>query len=99
LLEACKASAHSYLYPVVVLTLSTGARKMELLTLTWPAVDLRRGRMILHDTKSTERRAVPLVGHALALVQPLAQARRQDTPFLFPRPDGRRRNLSTRFGV
>ena len=63
---------------------------MELLTLTWPAVDLRRGRLILHDTKNRERRAVPLVGHARELVQQLAQVRRQDAPFLFPRPDGRK---------
>jgi integrase len=90
LLEACTASPHPSLYPIVVLALSTGARKMELLTLTWPAVDLRRGRIILHDTKNRERRTVPLVDHALALIEQLAQARRPETPLLFPRPDGRK---------
>ena len=32
---------------------------------------------------------MPLVGHALALIQQLAQRRQPETPLLFPRPDGR----------
>jgi integrase len=36
---------------VVVLALSTGARKMELLRLPWRDVDLQRGVITLHDTK------------------------------------------------
>ncbi|MDH3692391.1 MAG: site-specific integrase, partial [Gammaproteobacteria bacterium] len=41
LLEACKRRSHSLLYPVVVLALSTGARKGELLALRWRDIDLK----------------------------------------------------------
>lgn len=37
LLDACRQSANRYLYLVVLLALSTGARRGELLSLTWPA--------------------------------------------------------------
>ena len=90
LLEACKASPNPYLYTVVVLALSTGARKMELLTLTWRDVDPQRGVITLQDTKNGERRVLPLAGPALALMQARAKVRRIDTPLVFPRDDGRK---------
>lgn len=89
LLHACQCSPNRFLYPVVVLALATGARKMELLQLTWRDVDLPRARITLHHTKSRERRALPLAGLALEEVQQLAKVRRIDTPLLFPRTDGR----------
>ncbi len=89
LLTACQSSPNRVLAPVVVLALATGARKMELLRLTWVEVDLRRARITLHDTKNRERRILPLTGHALEAVQQLAKVRRIDTPLLFPRADGR----------
>jgi integrase len=52
LLEACKESRNPYLYLVVVLALSTGARKQEILSLRWPDVDLQRGIITLHKTKN-----------------------------------------------
>ena len=36
LLTACKESTSTYLYPVVVLAISTGMRSSELMTLRWP---------------------------------------------------------------
>jgi integrase len=89
LLEACKASGNPYLYLVVVLALSTGARKMELLTLTWREVDLPRGVITVPKTKNGERRVLPLAGPALALLQQHARVRRIDTPLVFPWADGR----------
>jgi integrase len=89
LLEACQASGQPLLYPVVVLALCTGARKMELLSLTWRDVDLARGRLTLQQTKNGERRTVALVGPALAALQLLAKVRRLDTALVFPRADGR----------
>ncbi len=86
LLIACKESRCPYLYPVVVLALSTGMRKMEMLSLTWADVDLGRAVITLQETKNGERRAVPLVGHAFDLLQDLAKTRRIDTPMLFPAP-------------
>lgn len=86
LLKACKASAHPDLYPAVVLALSTGARKMELMGLRWRQVDLVRGLIILDETKNDERRALPLTGHALELMQARAKVRRLDCDLVFPSP-------------
>jgi integrase len=56
LLHECKVSRNPYLYLVVVLALSTGCRRMEMLSLTWRNVDLQRGIITLHTTKNRERR-------------------------------------------
>ena len=84
LLTACKESSSPYLYPVVVLALSTGMRQGEVMGLTWDDIDLARGRAILHETKNGDRRAVHLSGHALEQVKELAKVRRLDTKMLFP---------------
>jgi integrase len=88
-LAACRASHNRCLYPVVLLALSTGARKQEILSLTWSNIDLQRARLTLPHTKNGEPRTLPLVGPALEMVHTLASGRRSDTPLLFPRADGR----------
>jgi len=84
LLKVCKESSNSYLYPVVVLALSTGMRQGEIMGLTWDTVDLNLGRAILHETKNGERRAVAITGHALELLKELSKVRRIDSNLLFP---------------
>jgi integrase len=84
LLKACKESSNPYLYPVVVLALSTGMRQGEIMGLTWDNVDLNRGRAILHETKNNERRAAAITGHALELLKQLSKVRRIDSYFVFP---------------
>ncbi len=42
LLKSCKESPVRALYPIVLITLSTGARKSEILALEWKPVDLER---------------------------------------------------------
>ncbi|MBF8274061.1 MAG: integrase family protein [Magnetococcales bacterium] len=84
LLAACRESLNPFLYPVVVLALACGMREGEILGLTWDAVDLEQGRIILHETKNGERRLVPLTGHALAVLKEFSKVRRLDTPLLFP---------------
>jgi integrase len=84
LLQACKESSNPYLYPVVVLALSTGMRQGEIMGLTWNVVDLNRGRAILHETKNGERRAVAIAGHALEQLKELSKERRIDSILLFP---------------
>jgi integrase len=88
LLDACAQSPNRFLLPVVVLALATGARKQELLGLTWREVDLHRERVLLLVTKTGERRSVPLTGRALTELQTLAKVRRLDTALVFPRRDG-----------
>lgn len=84
LLKACEESSNPYLYPVVVLALSTGMRQGEIMGLTWEDVDLHQGRATLHETKNGERRVVPLSGKALELLKAHAKVRRLDTSLLFP---------------
>lgn len=84
LLKACEESSNPYLYPVVVLALSTGMRQGEIMGLTWEDVDLHQGRATLHETKNGERRVVPLSGKALELLKAHAKVRRLDTNLLFP---------------
>lgn len=84
LLKSCKESRNHYLYPVVVLALSTGMRQGEIMGLTWDDMDLNRGRAILHETKNNERRGVVITGHALEMLKELAKVRRIDSNFLFP---------------
>lgn len=84
LLEACKESNNPYLYIIVVLALSTGARKMELLTLTWADIDLTRQSIILHETKNDERRVLPLKSYALELIKKLSSNSSPDSDYIFP---------------
>ena len=84
LLKACKESSNTYIYPVVVLALSTGMRQSEIMNLTWDDVDLVRGQIVIHHTKNGERRAVPLVNHAFEEMKNLSKVRRIDTNFCFP---------------
>lgn len=60
LLIACKESANPYLYLVVLLALGTGARKMEIMNLTWSDVDIDRQLIYLHTTKNGELATLPI---------------------------------------
>jgi integrase len=90
LLEACKASSNPYLYTVVVLALSTGARRGELLTLHWPDVDLQRRVLTFRETKNGETRVVPVTGYALDILTQHAKIRRSNTDLVFPNATGRK---------
>jgi integrase len=84
LLAECKNSESEALYLAVVLALSTGARRMEILGLQWQDVDLQRGFITLHETKNGERRALPLAGHALELMKQHTKVRHVNCSFVFP---------------
>ena len=83
LLAVCQASSSRWLYTVVVLALSTGMRSGEIMGLHWAQIDLKRGQILLHDTKNGSSRAVPLSGLALILMQDAAKVRRIDTGLVF----------------
>lgn len=89
LLEACRESACPYLYPVVVLALSTGARYGEIMNLKWGDIDFDRGLARLEKTKNGSRRAIPIAHTARAELEKLY--RKSDgspTDFVFVRRDG-----------
>ncbi len=90
LLEECNKSSSSYLYPIVVLAISTGMRQGEILNLRWKDIDLKRNRLVLHETKNNERRAVPIVGLAHDVLTELSKVRRIDSTLVFPSRDASR---------
>lgn len=83
-LIACKESSSEYLYMCVILALSTGMRKSELMEMKWQDVNLKEGYLILHKTKNGTRRRVPLSGLGLSLLKEHAKIKRIDTLLLFP---------------
>ncbi|WP_333688485.1 site-specific integrase [Methylococcus capsulatus] len=83
LLMECRAHSED-LYAIVVLALSTGARKSEITGLAWADVDLKTGLATFQNTKNGYRRSVPLTGHALDLVKEIASRRRFKSEYLFP---------------
>jgi integrase len=89
LLAVCGESSSPFLYPVVVLALSTGMRLSEILNLTWEDVDIKKQYLILHETKNGERRRVSLAGLALAEIIKLNKVRRIDTKLIFPHSNPR----------
>lgn len=84
LLKACKQDEYKPIYLIVVLALSTGMRKEELLSLTWPQIDLEHCFLLLTDTKNGEPRRVSLKGLALDLLKEHSKVRHINNPFLFP---------------
>ena len=82
LLDACRQ--HPDLYLAVVLSLTTGARQGEIMGLRFAQIDFARQVITLHDTKNGDRRALPLVGEAFALLQERAKVRQLKDDRVFP---------------
>ena len=84
LLEACKNSSNPLLHIIVVLAMSTGMRRSEILNLCWSNIDLKTGKIVLHETKNNERHVVYVTGFALELICEHDKIRRIDSILLFP---------------
>ncbi len=66
LLDACKRSEWERLYLLVLLAITTGARRTELLTLTWDAINFQTKTAHLPKTKNGEQRILTLTADAIA---------------------------------
>jgi len=91
LLEACAKSAWHPLRALVLLAVSTGGRRGELIGLKWSDVDLKQGTATLHNTKNGERRVLPLKGKALKALEAIRELKLNDSArsdFVFPAPSG-----------
>ena len=84
LLTACRESDNPHLFAIVVLALSTGARKMEINALKWKDINLERQTIILHETKNGERRVIPLTGYAFKLMQDKYEKQNKECEYAFP---------------
>lgn len=61
LLQACKAAAWPKLYLLILLAITSGARKGELLGLRWGDVDLANGVAHVRRSKNGDAKTLPLV--------------------------------------
>ena len=84
LLISCGNSNAKELLIIVLLALSTGARKNEIRWLRWDDVNVQTGTVIFRETKNGTIRSVPLVGRGLDLIREWGKIRRLDTDLVFP---------------
>lgn len=84
LLERCQKSKNKNLYLIVVLALSTGMRRSEILKLKWDQIDFNRQTITLFETKNKEIRTVALAGLAYDLLVKHQSKKSNSSDFLFP---------------
>jgi len=65
LLEACEKSSWDKMYLLVLLAITTGMRKSELINLRWTDIDFDKGLASLKDTKNGQKRINPIPAVAL----------------------------------
>jgi len=75
LLDACAKSAWPALRTLVLLAITTGARRTEMTTLRWADVDMKTGRALVKESKNDEPRTLILVGEALKALKVLEAER------------------------
>jgi integrase len=86
LLGACEKSEWRALRPLVLLAITTGARRGELVNLRWEDVDLKAGRALVRETKNGEQRTLPLAGKALEALRELKLQNSARSAYVFPAP-------------
>lgn len=82
LLALCRASTWPRLYLLVLLALTTGARKSEMLNLRYRDLDLDAGTAHLHATKNGDQRVLPLVPAVITEIKRFGKGK--PDAYLFP---------------
>ena len=90
LLNICKDASNKHLYLLVVLALATGARRGEIMNLTWDNVklDIETPMLYFMETKNGENRAVPLTAFGLDVMKEYSKVRNIKSNLVFARPGG-----------
>jgi integrase len=88
LLNASKESSNKQLYIIVIMALSTGMRKNEILSLKKRDLFLQEGFLILQKTKNKDRRRVPIVGFVNFVLSEYLKNNNSFSEFVFPSKDG-----------
>ena len=86
LLDHCAASRYALLRNAVLLSVYTGMRYSEEMTLSWADVDLTQKVIRLNETKNGTRRSVPLIGEALTVIEEMANPEHPRDALLFAGP-------------
>jgi len=83
LLTACRDSKSTYLYPIVLIAITTGARQGEILNLEWRHVDFGNKLAYLKETKNGRPRSISLSDAVLMELKKLHQKRQPLKTFVF----------------
>lgn len=95
LLQACKTADYE-LYLCVLFALTTGARKSEILNLTWKNTDLENKAIYYLETKNGEDRTVPMpeiLYEELKAFKEQSKVRHIKNDYLFTTPEGNQRYI------
>ncbi|MDB2613613.1 site-specific integrase [Chlamydiales bacterium] len=84
LMISCEKSRNPYLKTIVVLALSTGMRRGEILGLDWEDIDFEQALVYIKDPKNGRPRYACLELEALGPLHDLFLGRNPSIPFVFP---------------
>lgn len=83
LLKACRQSRSPYLYCIVLIALTTGARQGEILNLEWQHIDFENKLAYLKETKNGRPRSIALESPIIEELKILYQKREQSKVLVF----------------
>lgn len=83
LLAAARESKSPYLYCMVLIALTTGARQGEILNLEWRHIDFLNKLAYIKETKNGRPRSISLCDPVLEELKKLHQARESQKPLVF----------------
>lgn len=88
LIPVIKESQSPFLYLAVTLAVSTGARRSEIMGLTWKQVNVKTGQISLTETKNGESRTIMVGEPALSLLKQRSKIKHLHTALVFPNEEG-----------
>lgn len=88
LLKSCRESNSPYLNTIVMIALTTGMRRNEILSLTWGDVDLERHSLLIEVTKNGQRRSAALRGEVVDMLSRLQPNPTNAGAYVFPNKNG-----------
>ncbi|HSX03245.1 MAG TPA: site-specific integrase [Rhabdochlamydiaceae bacterium] len=83
LLDACKESKSPYLYCIVLIAVTTGARQGEILNLEWSHIDFKNKLAFLKETKNGKPRSIFLSDLVITELEKLFQTRQPQKTLVF----------------
>ena len=83
LLAAARQSKSLYLYCIILLSLTTGARQGEILNLEWRHIDFENKIAYIKESKNGRPRSIPLCKPVVEELQKLYQQRNPQKPLVF----------------
>lgn len=83
LLTSCRQSKSPYLFCIVLMSLTTGARQGELLNLEWRHIDFENQLAYLKETKNGRPRSISLADAVVEELKSLYQDRSPTKPLVF----------------